>query len=197
VTIKHLFKIASRAPATHEKPDPATAITRAAANVGLELQPERLNRLVEIANTAYLSPELAFINNGLMVVKPERKHGKTFAEIDFRPGTRELSLADTRQPQEATKIALNGLTELQNYGLLVDAGIAAAPDILYGKANWSMSRVATRLGFSVEHVVENDEEWMEVQAPFKTVHDNVFSPQTIAFSEMLSRRLETMHQPGK
>lgn len=115
----------------------------------------------------------------------------TLSIIDFTPDTKKVRRATTPQRQEATKIALTGLREVQNFALLVDAGFREAPDALYSATDRSMARTAQRLGFSSE---KTGIDTYIVEAPFNTIHDVVFSPEAIAYGAMLSNRLATMNK---
>lgn len=154
-----------------EKIDPATAITAAASKVGLGLEPERLAYLVRQANKG----EVTYSGNTLLVEEPVVRNDQMVAKIDLTPWGTHAGEADP------TKTLFWGLTETQNYALLVDTGYRPKPDMLSNPTNPRMANAAKRFGFKEGEVPG------VMEASFDTVHDAVFSTHSLALTEKLYR----------
>lgn len=178
-------------------PDPAALITETAARVGIELESNRLAVLIDVANMIDEAAKAGYRKGSpynydqFQATRALPQDGVLVSDIHFQPHTSEVPSARTAQPKEATRIAHQSIWNLQNYMFLVDARIIDRPDLLLSETNPQMAKAAQRLGFSAE---QGEQGKIMLSAPFEVIHDAVFSPETLAFDAMLTRRLESTYQ---
>ena len=169
----------------HKAPphDPKASISEAAKNVGLELDPKRLEFLVSLTETRKYEGE-AFFSDGLIVTDPRSdEDGKTRAKIDFTLSGFDTQLGTAYD--DPYKNTFQGIRALQHYMLLADAGYIQPPDVLYGQTNPETAKAAQKLfGFSAR-----EGRVSEIEAPFKNVHDAAFSDRTNILYDRLHRHL--------
>ncbi|HSX43088.1 MAG TPA: hypothetical protein VLF59_03315 [Candidatus Saccharimonadales bacterium] len=193
------------------------SIAEVAATHGISLDENRQAQLA--ATAAYIKrasgypeahkPAIVFWDtNGVEVRRTafSERFGTTAAQLDFTPTLEEdgdfVSGDATPRPDRATAYALMGLRGMQNYALLVEAGIIEKPEVLYGNTNPQMAIVAERLGLlsdvargnsghqgKAHTEIRKANAKLEVHGTYDEVHDHLFSPETQRLERVLSRRL--------
>ena len=201
-----------------EMPEPDVALRAAADARGVALDPDRLLQLTQAAHNLLqrekypnIPPyQAAFYDrvNELQVggTAFNQRFGVAAASLDFHPPLPEeadLDLvigATTPQPEHATLFLSMVLRGMQNYALLVEAGIVPKPDILYGTTNPQMAIAAERCGLlsdlarrypdrpALAHKLMREEHMLEVSGSFDDVSARLFSDETKRLQNVLDRR---------
>lgn len=188
------------------------SIQNAADAHGASLEPARLAHLTSLAenvqrfgkirNTEFIDP-----TTGLDVWRPaySEHFGGTAAKVDFTPileGEEDfVNGAVKPEPENATIYTKMLIDGMQNYVLLVDAGVVSRPDVVYGDTNPQMAIVAERFGMfsdvarqhrdnpQTAHRIMREMHKMEVYGSFDAVREHAFSDKTQRLERSLSRRL--------
>lgn len=109
------------------------------------------------------------------------------------------SIAD---PENSTELTLRAIREVQDYVLLVEAGVIEKPAVLFGDTNPEMAIVAERLGLLSDTARQHDGPSREahkamresrgkhrVTGSFNEVREHAFSPATQRLEKALAHRL--------
>lgn len=200
------------------------ALQDAASARGLTLDPDRLLQLTEAAQTIHLInsypgsdiPKVGYtgMDNDIWVepaVHSDR-YGAMAAKVDFAPvaeKSEELEVGATEaSPGHTTLFTLMALHDLQNYVMLVDAGVLEKPEILHGRTNPEMALFAERVGLFTDiarqhaddpraaHREMNQQDELEISGSFDEVSAQVFSDEAKRLERLLTRRLEAQQPSG-
>ncbi len=119
-----------------------------------------LNSLIKCARTAVVFAEMGlpydFRDNGLVLTRPryelDDEQQTILSKLHFLPNAKIFinnAIAIPHQFRKLTnsQIGSLGIVGMQNYVLMVDAGLIVQPDKLVGTTNFKMARAARRLGF--------------------------------------------------
>lgn len=195
----------------------------AAANHGITLGQDRLTRLSALARFKLrqdqspnpLTRAFDDLENGVAV---ERKtyldhFGGTAAKVDFAPIANPkdgdmISGSASAEPEHSTQFTLMGIRGLQNYVLLVEAGIIEKPDVLYGITNPTMAIIAERVGMLTDiarlnkddpaqaHKDMRKQAHLEVYGSFDEVSERVFSTEVKEMERKFALRLAAQKPVG-
>lgn len=190
------------------------AISRVAESRGVSLEPQRLRQLVAQveyrrgleSRNVVSSTQFEDNLNNVRVEKPEEVEGLEGAasKVDFTPIFDDeddvVSGTTYAGPERATEITLKGINGMQNYALLVEAGLLERPDILYGETNPTMAITAERMGMlsdlarshgsdtGTAHEEMRRQQKLIVSGAFEDVSTRLFSSDTQRLERLLARR---------
>jgi hypothetical protein len=204
---------------------PDIAIQNAAEAQGIALEPTRLAHLTRMAERIQYydgmpeadKPRMEFTDTttGLDVWRStySERFGGTAAKVDFTPileGEGDLvSGTATAKPENATIYTRMLIHGMQNYVLLVNAGVVSKPDVVYGNTNPQMAIVAERFGMfsdiarqhpgkpAVAHDLMRKTPKMDVYGSFDEVSQNAFSESTKRLEQLMTRRLAAQQRVGE
>lgn len=207
-----------------ERPEASTGatITSVAEARGLSLEPRRLNYLVhqveyrERLQDLGVESKVQFEDN-FNHVRVQRHEmtdqpDKVVANVDFTPILDDdedlVSGSTVAGPEHATEITLMGIQGMQNYALLVEAGLIERPEILYAETNPTMAITAERMGMfsditrqygnasNAAHEAIREYEKIPISGTFDEVSARLFSPETRRLEQLLVRRQKTVRPLG-
>lgn len=173
----------------------------ATARDGFELQPERLERLLDVLQRNWLRgfhEGYSYNELGLRVHTPVLVHNNEVSEnvsiIDFMPTTQEdedngsINGRTYAQRGQAARFTVMGIEAFQDFVILADAGLVEKPEKFSGYTNETMAIFAKRAGFEMTKKHEDDE-MADVKAAYETVASRVFSPKIISLHQRMTDRL--------
>lgn len=195
------------------------AISRMAESHGLSLEPQRLRQLVaQVEYRRDLESRGGVLNvqfedtfNDVYIKKPMQVEGfdGTASKVDFTPALDEdddddwLAGAASARPDHATQVTLKGIRGMQNYALLVGAGLLERPDILYGETNPTMAITTERIGLLSDiarqygndkraaHDEMRNQKTLVISGEFEEVSARLFSSDTRKLEKLLMKRQTT------
>jgi hypothetical protein len=202
---------------THEEKLSETSIDEAISNAaearGLSLDPQRLKRLVgqvgyrQDLESRGVDSKVQFEDNfnHVRVQKLDSADGLSISDVDFTPILDDddediISGLTTPDPEHTTEITLMGIRGMQNYALLVEAGLIEKPDILQAETNPVMAITAERMGMFSEiarqhggsseaaHSEMREQKKLKIAGTFDEVSARLFSSDTQRLERLLIRR---------
>jgi hypothetical protein len=185
------------------------AIEQAATGRDLLLDQPRLDKLVALAD--YSGPNLEFESDGSFIdskdgirIEPSigmlvddeighEYHGS--AELIYRP-TIDGEVYDSAVDLEhVARITHNLISGLQNYVLLVEAGLIPEPTIIYADTNPKMAKVFERFGFKTETIIQSGQQESEDEiiafgsVTFDDLQNRVFAADIIRLQTITGSRI--------
>ena len=200
-----------------DEPEFDIALQDAAEARGITLDSDRLFRLTEAAETIHTInsyggddiPKVGYtsMDNDVWVEPAVHsdKYGVIAAKVDFAPRAEKgdnFEVGETdASPEHTTLFALSAIHDLQNYVLLVDAGVLEKPEVIHGKTNPDMAVFAERVGLfsdiarknpddrGAAHKAMREHEELEITGSFDDMSERVFSDDMKRVERLLTRRL--------